>query len=625
MTRRSLALWIVGGALLAPTAAHAATNVELSSARSAHFPDRVYVLTLPKQRALSAGQVHVTENGQPVRGLTVTAGGAAGAKAFGAVLLIDASNSMRGEPIDNAMAAARAFASRRSPEQSLGVVYFSRDAQVALKPTTDGASIDRTLAATPTLSKGTRIYDAVSTGVKLLEDAGISAGSVVLLSDGADVGSSSTPQSVTGVAGRARVRLFTVGLRSPSFDSVSLRTLAASGHGAYAEAATAKGLPAIFNSLGSRLGNEYLVRYSSLAPLGSNVRVDAHVDGVPGTASVTYTAPVFPKPPKPIEQTSSRGWSSPRAAMAVAFGISLLLAIFLFYVLRPRKRTARSRIEGFVAQREPSVDPLVPEPALATPLLVGMDQSLEKTRWWSAFKEEVEIARVAVPAMRIALFTLAGTGLLVMLLALAGRPVVAIVACFSPAGVWLMIRARASRQRKAFEGQLGDNLQVIASALRAGHGFVGALSVVTDDAAEPSKHEFRRIVADEQLGVPLAEAIGDVARRMKSENLEYVGLVASLQRETGGNTAEVLDRVTATIRERAELRRLVSTLTAQGRFGGLIVTLLPVALIVSINVLRPHYLDPMLNRPAGVALLIGCLLFTGLGWLWIRRIVDIKV
>jgi tight adherence protein B len=625
MTRRSLALWIVGGALLAPTAAHAATNLELSSARSAHFPDRVYVLTLPKQRPLSAGQVRVTENGEPVRGLTVTAGDAAGAKAFGAVLLIDASNSMRGEAIDNAMAAARAFASRRLPGQSLGIVYFSRDARVALKPTTDGASIDRTLAAPPTLSKGTRIYDAVSTGVKLLEDAGISAGSVVLLSDGADAGSSNTLQSATAGAARGQVRIFTVGLRSPSFGSVPLRTLAASGHGVYAEAATARGLPAIFNSLGGRLGNEYLVRYRSLAPLGSTVRVDARVQGVPGTASVTYTAPVFPKPPKRIEQTSSRGWSSPGAAMAVAFGISLLLAIFLFYVLRPRKRSARSRIEGFVAQRETIVDPLVPEPALATPLLAGMDRSLEKTRWWSAFKEEVEIARVPMPPMRIALFTLTGTGLLVLLFALAGRPLVAIVACFSPALVWLVVRARASKQRKAFEGQLSDNLQVIASALRAGHGFVGALSVVTDDAAEPSKHEFRRIVADEQLGVPLAEAIGDVARRMKSEDLEYVGLVASLQRETGGNTAEVLDRVTATIRERAELRRLVSTLTAQGRFGGLIVTLLPVALIVSINVLRPHYLDPMLNRPAGVALLVGCLLFTGLGWLWIRRIVDIKV
>jgi tight adherence protein B len=254
-----------------------------------------------------------------------------------------------------------------------------------------------------------------------------------------------------------------------------------------------------------------------------------------------------------------------------------------------------------------------------------VDQSLERTRWWSAFKEEVEIARLAMPPMRIALFTLVGTGFLVLLFALIGRPLVAVGTSLLPGVVWLVVRARASRQRRAFEEQLGDNLQVIASALRAGHGFVGALSVVTDDAAEPSKHEFRRIVTDEQLGLPLADAIGDVARRMKSEDLEYVGLVASLQRETGGNTAEVLDRVTATIRERAELRRLVRTLTAQGRFGGLIVSVLPVALMVLINLMKPHYLDPMLQRPVGVALLVACLVFTGLGWLWIRRIVDVRV
>ncbi len=99
-----------------------------------------------------------------------------------------------------------------------------------------------------------------------------------------------------------------------------------------------------------------------------------------------------------------------------------------------------------------------------------------------------------------------------------------------------------------------DNLQVLASALRAGHSFVGALAVVANDAPEPARSEFQRVVGDEQLGVPIDQALHVVVERMESRELEQVALVAALQRETGGNTAEVLDRVTATIRERFELR-----------------------------------------------------------------------
>src|SRR5262249_45816917 len=145
-------------------------------------------------------------------------------------------------------------------------------------------------------------------------------------------------------------------------------------------------------------------------------------------------------------------------------------------------------------------------------------------------------------------------------------------------GVPLIVRAvikgRIVRKRKVFANQLADNLDVLASGLRAGHSLVGALSVVVADAAEPSKSEFRRVIADEQLGVPLETALDRVVDRMHNRDLEQVSLVASVQSETGGNAAEVLDRVVESIRERQELRRLIQTLTAQGRLARWIVSLL---------------------------------------------------
>ena len=119
--------------------------------------------------------------------------------------------------------------------------------------------------------------------------------------------------------------------------------------------------------------------------------------------------------------------------------------------------------------------------------------------------------------------------------------------------------------RRAFEEQLADNLDVLAGAMRTGHSTMGALSVMADSSIEPSKTEFRRVLQDEQLGVPLDDALMVMARRMQSYDAEQLALVMRLQREAGGNTAEVLDRVAEVIRGRMELRRLVDVLTAQAQ------------------------------------------------------------
>src|SRR5205823_8566703 len=117
-----------------------------------------------------------------------------------------------------------------------------------------------------------------------------------------------------------------------------------------------------------------------------------------------------------------------------------------------------------------------------------------------------------------------------------------VLAALIPNGVRSLLQRNLAHQRKMFAEQLPDHLQVLASALRAGHSFIGALSVVVNDAPEPSRTEFRRVVADEQLGVPLEDALHVVVERMESRELEQVALVAALQRQTGGTTAEVLDR-----------------------------------------------------------------------------------
>jgi tight adherence protein B len=190
---------------------------------------------------------------------------------------------------------------------------------------------------------------------------------------------------------------------------------------------------------------------------------------------------------------------------------------------------------------------------------------------------------------------------------------------------WRLIGRRVRGQRKQFEDQLPDNLQVIASAMRAGHSFAGALSVVVEDAPEPARRELRRVIADERLGVPLDAAMGTAVRRMASKDLEQVALVAVLQRETGGNTAEVLDRVTEAVRERLALRRMVGSLTAQGRMSRWVLTGIPIFLFAMLTLINPTYMNPLYTTTIGRILLVVSAVMITSGSLVIKRIVDIKV
>ena len=621
------ALSVAAVAWLAPSAT-AGEQLRLVEAGKADFPKRAFVLTLPGKRSLTASDVRVLENGEPIADVSLTAAGSSGGEDSGVVLVIDASNSMRGEAIRDAMAAARVFNERRPPNQHMGIVAFNNRASVLLPLTTDDHAIDEALAKPPRLASGTHLYDGVDTAIAVLDQSDVSLGTVIVLSDGADTGSTASAAAVTAEARKARVRVFTVGIRSPQFTSASLKNLGARTSGVYAEATSSADLARVYGELGTRLANEYVLTYRSNVGLNRTVRVAVRVKGIEGLGVSGYTTPrTGPSASGPYHQSAlNRIMQSPLTMLVVALSIAGLLAFTVFSLLMPRRRTLRIRMAEFVSIRAPRVESDATLGRVGSRVLVGAERSLEGTKWWARFKETLELAEIRTSATKIALWTLASTLLLMWLLALIlGSVLFALIGLGVPLIVRSLIFRKLERRRKLFAEQLPDNLQVLASALRAGHSFVGALSVVVDDADDPSRTEFRRVIADEQLGIPLEDAIRAVVKRMDNEDLEQVALVAALQRQTGGNMAEVLERVTETIRERFELRRMVQTLTAQGRMSRWIVTALPIGLLIAISVINPDYTKPLFEATGGrIALMFAGVMLVA-GSLVIKKIVNIKV
>jgi tight adherence protein B len=601
--------------------------IRLTEASGGAFPKRVWVLSLPAGQRIQQSQVGVTENGRGVVDLNVAptgtgASGASGASgsSSGTALVIDASDSMKGAPIEGALKAAQTFAAQRNVNQKIAVLTFNASTDVATPFTSSQTDIRRAVTQQPTLRYGTHLYDAVAQAVSLIGLSGVQAGSIVVLSDGADTGSKIDLEHLTQTAKKANVRVYTVAFRSKTFRPVALQRLSEETGGSFSRANSPEELAAIYNRLGLELAHEYLVSYNSTIVPGKPVKVAVAVKGV-GTADAGYKAPVIPIPNAVYHPSwVDRIWQSPWTMVAFGVLIPLLVAAAFLIPYYRRRSTVRARVSDYVsmpgAKRE--------HEALVSRVFVGTERTLERTRWWARFKNSVEFAEIPIAPVYIVVGTVILTLLVAWILSYASG-VLALIALLVPVAVKSSINGRIARKRRLFGDQLPDNLDVLASGLRAGHSLVGAFAVVVNDAPEPSRSEFQRVVADEQLGVPLEDALGRVSKRMKSRDVEQVALVASVQTETGGNAAEVLDRVTESIRERQELRRLVRTLTAQGRLARWIVSLLPVGLLVFISIVSNGYMKPLFTHTSGRIVLAVAALMVIAGSVAIGRIVDIKV
>ena len=214
-----------------------------------------------------------------------------------------------------------------------------------------------------------------------------------------------------------------------------------------------------------------------------------------------------------------------------------------------------------------------------------------------------------------------------------GNPIVIVVGGligFMLPRIWLG-RRKASRL-SAFNKQLPDTITLIANALRAGSSFLQAIEMVVRESRPPISTEFSRVIREVNLGLPFEQALENMVRRVKSDDLELMATAISIQHTVGGNLAEILDSIAFTIRERVRIKGEIRTLTAQQRLSGYVVGFLPVGLAGFLLIAAPKFFEPMwddrvslIGLPAGIIVLAfgGFMMF--IGFMLVRRIVDIEV
>lgn len=319
---------------------------------------------------------------------------------------------------------------------------------------------------------------------------------------------------------------------------------------------------------------------------------------------------------------------TPQTLILVVIVAIVVLAIVIIAATQLRKRgSVEERLQTFAGKTEEAIDQKEAKKR-ATPITDGINRALEGRKVSEGLSTQLARADLkvtvgeflvmqALVALGLGVVGTIGFGTIVLGL------LAAVVGWFAPR--WF-VSFRQGRRVAAFGDQLGDSLNLMVNGLRSGYSVMQAMEAVSREMPAPVSVEFARVVQEVQIGLPLDQALANLLRRIKSDDLDLVVTAINVQREVGGNLAEVLDVISFTIRERVRIKGEVRTLTAQGKYSGYVISLLPIGLALVLFCVNKPYVSRLFNSGAcGWAMVICGLLMIGTGFIAIQKIVAIEV
>jgi tight adherence protein B len=312
--------------------------------------------------------------------------------------------------------------------------------------------------------------------------------------------------------------------------------------------------------------------------------------------------------------------------LAVAGAVALLF-LGVSRVLTP-SGDLEERIEDWV-QGGGGADlrDLLQDEGASSSLLGAFDQAVSKRTWAESVKDDLARADLTVTVTEYLLIRVAAVVLLFLVGYLLQRNLLVglILGGVGFAAPTIYVRTRQGRRLRAFNGQLPDVLDHLQGSLRAGYGLLQSVEWVSRQIPNPAGMEFDRVVREVQLGRTVLDALDSMVRRIPSDDLALIVTAIKIQYEVGGSLAEILEIVAHTIRERVRIQREISVLTAQQRISGYVLMVLPIGMAIFLFVVNPDYIMPMFEPGPILCIPIGTVILMVVGFLIMRRIIDIEV
>lgn len=633
----TLALSVVG-ALPQPAQAAVRGRIVSVEAQGGRLTVVLSAAGLAEGETIDLASVKLALDGQSVPARVTAADRAAPTTVLRRVVLaIDTSGSM---VINNRIGAARtaatAFLAKVPADVEVGLVTFSNTATVRVQPTRNRTLV-RTAIAGLRATGNTALYDAVSLAASTLGVRGDR--SILVLSDGKDEGSRTSLGADVNKLRGAKIPVNAV-LLGDSGAQAALVTLSNAAGGRVVSARAAADLTRSFEQA-ARASEKDVVLTATIPEryTGGEASVTVTASAAGQTISDTALAVNLasgaaadrtsfgPQAVQPISGAFRHKTVMYGGLLAVFLGVGALLA-FALNGVSSRPASMGRRLRPFVetgqprrAEREPSrgvrekavglADELVKQRGLEEVLARRLDAGgipLKASEWL--------ILHLGI-ALLLPLFVL-----LISNVNIALTIVAVLVGILGPLGY---LAVKSGLRTRKFLAQLPDTLQLLSGSLSAGYSLPQGLDAVTRQGAPPMSDELRKALVEARLGAPIEDALDDVADRMASKDFSWVVMAIRIQRQVGGNLAEVLATTAATLRERERLRRQVQVLSAEGRLSAYILFGLPVFFSLYLLAARPGYLKPLIDDKIGWVLLGGMAILLVTGAFWLRKVVTVEV
>jgi len=495
------------------------------------------------------------------------------------VLAVDVSGSMaQGGKIDAARAAAHQLVDKRADGEQIALVTFSDRPHVVVPFTSDANALGRGIDS---LMPGgaTALWDAMHLSADLLGSQAAGARRAVVLSDGDDSVSATT------------------------FDQA--RAAMSAVHGVVSVIAL-PGVPADGGRLGA-LARETGGRYSQ------GTTLDAAQRGV-------VAKPAW----NPL------GTGGKWVAVGASLAATALLVLGVLFLVVKRESLVEQALAPYVATAKHDAEmegSAFAQTAFVRRAIALTGKLAARRGFLARFEGDLERADIPVRAPEVLFFAAAAVVVVSLVVFAATGSVVMGALAVTITGVLpsAVIKFVAGRNRRKFVAQLPDTLNLTAGALRAGYSFLQSLETVAIQMDGPMGKELRRILAEGRLGRDLEDSMEETARRMASEDFDWVVMAVRVQREVGGNLAEVLTSVAETMIVRDRLRREIKALTAEGRISMVILGIMPVGLGLFLYVVNPNYMRLLFTDHTGRIMLAGSALLAVVGVWWMRKTTEIEL
>jgi tight adherence protein B len=639
LRRLALVLLVGLGVLSALTGvAQAADDASIDHAE--HSKGQVKLLvSVPGDAEVDLDSVSVTFDGKKVEATAETASSNDDVQRT-TVLAIDTSDSMAGARIEAAKTAAMTYLDTVPANVAIGIVTFDNGVVVRQPPTADRAAL-RAVITGLTLQHNTALYEGVKTALATTGAAG--QRQVLVLSDGKD-NTDAPLQPVIDAIKAAKIKVDVVALDQGAAAPQPLADMASASGGQVISAGT-DALTAAFSSEADVLARQILV--TATVPkdqTATDASVVVNLDSSGATHSASAFVEVASKQdlegdPFAAKRAPGSPFKIPREAMygavaAIGLGVIGVMVGLAAGGSKDRRPTIDEQLQLYSASEEGArISRAKINRAPAGSLTDQARQAAEKALASNAGFEarvahRLEGAGMALKASEWLLLHTGiafGAGILGLLLS-AGNPIAMVLfLALGAVGPWLYLGFKRSSRLKAFNASLPDTLQLMSGSLSAGLSLAQSLDTIVREGQEPMTSEFKRVIVESRLGVGLEDALDGVAARMQSIDFRWVVMAIRIQREVGGNLAELLNNVAGTLREREFLRRHVRALSAEGRLSAWILGGLPPAFLLYLTLTKPDYVHPMYTRPIGWLMLAGMAVLLSIGIFWMTRVAKVEV